>query len=71
MLFLFILIMQLSTELSIKQIFLNGVELDRVNPVKDLGVCLDSSLLFNDHYIHIQNRAYSMLGFIIRSCSNF
>jgi hypothetical protein len=38
--------------------------------VKDLGD-LDFSLSFNDHYIHIQNRASSMLGFIMRSCYNF
>uniref|UniRef100_A0A2S2QBB0 RNA-directed DNA polymerase n=1 Tax=Sipha flava TaxID=143950 RepID=A0A2S2QBB0_9HEMI len=51
--------------------FFKGIELDRVNLVKDLGVYLDSSLSFNDHYIHIQNRASSMLGFIMRSCNNF
>jgi hypothetical protein len=39
--------------------------------VKTLGVYLDFSLSFNDHYIHIQNRASSMLGFIMRNCNNF
>jgi len=51
--------------------FLNGIELERVNLIKDLGVYLDSSLSFNDHHVHIQNRASSMLGFIMRSCNNF
>lgn len=51
--------------------FLNGIELERVNLVKDLGIYLDSSLSFNDHHVHIQNRASSMLGFIMRSCNNF
>jgi len=51
--------------------FLNGIELERVNQVKDLGVYLDSSLSFNDHYVHIQNRASSMIGFIMRSCNYF
>lgn len=51
--------------------FLNGIELERVNQVKDLGVYLDSSLSFDDHHVHIQNRASSMLGFIMRSCNNF
>jgi len=55
----------------VNKYFLNGVELERVNLVKDLSVYLDSSLSFNDHYIHIQNRASSMLGFIMRSCNNF
>jgi len=55
----------------INKYFLNGIELERVNQVKDLGVYLDSSLSFNDHHVHIQNRASSMLGFIMRSCNNF
>lgn len=45
--------------------FLNGIEVEQVNQVIDLGVYLDSSLSFNDHYVHIQNRASSMLDFIM------
>lgn len=51
--------------------FLNNVELNRVNLVKDLGVYLDSYLSFSDHYIHIQIRGSSMLRFIMRFCYNF
>jgi len=33
--------------------YLNNILLDRVSLYKDLGIYSDSSLTFNDHYIHI------------------
>jgi hypothetical protein len=50
---------------------LNNVKLDRVSLYKDLGIYFNPFLSFNDHYIHIQNKASSMLGFINRSCKDF
>lgn len=56
----------------INKFFLNGIELDLVNHVKDLVIIyVDSSHSINDHLIYIQSKASSLLGFIIRSCNNF
>lgn len=38
-----------------------GVELDRGNHKKDLGIYLDSSLSFNEHCVYIQNNASSLV----------
>lgn len=51
--------------------YINNIKLDRVYLYKDLGIYFDPSLSFNDHYIYIQNKASSMLGFINRSCKDF
>ncbi|KAF0725325.1 Uncharacterized protein FWK35_00021174 [Aphis craccivora] len=50
---------------------LNNILFDRVFLFNDLGIYFDPTLSFNDHYIHIQNKASSMLGFINRSCKDF
>lgn len=39
--------------------------------VRDLGVWLDSKLLFSEHINHITKKAYRNLGFLIRSCKPF
>lgn len=36
--------------------YLNDTELTRVFHIKDLGVCFDTSLSFNDHYAYIINK---------------
>jgi len=46
-------------------------ELTRVYKNDDLGIIFDESLTFNEHYLCIQNKASSMLGFINRSCKSF
>ena len=46
---------------------LNNTQLNRVDKCKDLGVHLQSNLKFNDHFEYIVNRAYKILGFIIRN----
>ena len=46
-------------------------ELTRVYKNSDLGIIFDESLTFNEHYLYIQNKASSMLGFINRSCKSF
>lgn len=50
---------------------INGVPLQRVNFIRDLGVLFDSKLNFNSHIDSITKRAYKMLGFISRSLNNF
>lgn len=39
--------------------------------VKDLGVLLDTKLRFDNHINTAINKAYRMLGFLIRQCKNF
>jgi len=51
--------------------YINDIELDRVFHIKDLGICFDPSLSFNDHYAYVINKASSMLGFVSRFCSDF
>lgn len=50
---------------------LKGACLERVNVVKDLGVLLDSKLLFDHHVNHIVDKAHRTLGFILRASSPF
>lgn len=51
--------------------YLNNVKLECVFLFKDLEIYFNPYLSFNDHYIHIQNKASSMLGFINHSCKDF
>ena len=46
---------------------LNNIQLKRVNVVKDLGVTLDSKLLFEPHIEAIIRKALRNLGFILRT----
>ncbi|CAG9120858.1 unnamed protein product, partial [Plutella xylostella] len=41
------------------------------NEIKDLGVIMDSKLLFDKHVDAIVKKAYKLLGFVMRSCKNF
>lgn len=45
--------------------------LKRVSEIRDLGVLLDSKLLFQSHVEHITSKALKMLGFILRVSSVF
>ena len=45
--------------------------LNRLRVVKDLGVLMDEKLTFNEHVEYIVAKAYSMLGFVIRTCKEF
>lgn len=51
--------------------YLNGQNIQRVDRVRDLGVILDEKMSFVPHIEHITNKAYSMLGFVLRSCRDF
>lgn len=50
---------------------IEGQTLERKTVVKDLGILFDNKLTFRDHYDYIINKAYSMLGFIVRSSKGF
>lgn len=43
----------------------------RVEEMKDLGVIFDVKLTFNAHLDAVISKAYSMLGFMIRLCTDF
>lgn len=50
---------------------LNNFELTRKCEFEDLGVHLQANFTFNNHYNVIVNKAYKMLGFVIRSTKFF
>lgn len=41
-----------------------------LHEIRDLGVIMDSKLIFDTHINSITSKAYKALGFIIRSCKN-
>lgn len=51
--------------------FMNGSYLRELSEIKDLGVTFDSKLKFDRHIDQIVKKSYSMLGFIMRTTSNF
>lgn len=53
------------------QYTMNNEVLSRRDVVKDLGVSIDSRLTFDNHINDIVNRAYRLLGFVIRNSCNF
>lgn len=50
---------------------IEGSLLKRKNECRDLGVRLQSNLMFGNHYNDIVNKAYRALGFIIRNTKYF
>lgn len=50
---------------------LNGINLESVESIKDLGVTLDSKLHLNLHVDNIINKAFKMYGFVMRSSAKF
>lgn len=50
---------------------INGICLDRVNTINDLGVIIDSKLKFNEHINIITAKAFSVLGFVRRNTQLF
>ena len=51
--------------------YIDNIQIERKNNVKDLGVHFQTNFRFNTHYCDITNRAYRMLGFVIRNSKNF
>lgn len=49
----------------------NGVTIQRVSLVRDLGVFFDAKMLLSNHVEKIVQRAYRNLGFVIRTCIPF
>lgn len=50
---------------------INGILLEKVNSIKDLGITFDSKLRFDLHIEEIIKKAYRMLGFIMRATNKF
>ena len=50
---------------------LHGQPLGRINHMKDLGVILDSKLIFDEHIEYVVKKASRALGFVIRSGAKF
>lgn len=50
---------------------IDGVPLNEVDHIRDLGIFLDSKLRFNLHIDHIAKKANKMLGFVLRNCREF
>ena len=50
---------------------IDGVELEKVRLIKDLGIYFDEELTFNEHIDVTIRSANKMLGFIIRSSKDF
>uniref|UniRef100_A0A8D8ZWV8 Reverse transcriptase n=1 Tax=Cacopsylla melanoneura TaxID=428564 RepID=A0A8D8ZWV8_9HEMI len=51
--------------------FINGIEVNRVYQVKDLGVMFNCDLKFNSHYNAVVNKAFRTLGFLYRNSREF
>lgn len=50
---------------------INNQTISNFTEIRDLGVIMDSKLIFNNHIDKIVKKAYKLLGFLIRSCKNF
>lgn len=50
---------------------INGITLEQVSSIRDLGVIFDSKLRFDLHIEEIIKKSYRMLGFIMRATSKF
>jgi hypothetical protein len=50
---------------------MSNIHLVRLNKIRDLGVTLDSELIFKDHIFDTASKAAQMLGFILRTSRVF
>ena len=50
---------------------IDGNSINRVNMIRDLGILFDEKMSFASHIDYIVSKAYSMLGFMMRICSEF
>jgi len=50
---------------------IDGVQLEQVQVIKDLGVLFDKKLTFNNHVTFIKNKAMKLVGFIKSCCKHF
>lgn len=49
----------------------NGVAIDRVVQVRDLGVLMDNKMSFVPHIDYMVSKAFRSLGFVMRTCKPF
>ncbi|XP_053687174.1 uncharacterized protein LOC128736711 [Sabethes cyaneus] len=49
----------------------NGLSLDRVTSINDLGVTMNSKLCFNEHITATTSKTFAVLGFIRRNAREF
>lgn len=49
---------------------INGVNVERVSEMRDLGVIIDSKLSFSSHIEYISNKSKAALSFVKRTCRN-
>lgn len=50
---------------------INGISLQFVNQVRDLGIIVSTDLSFIDHVKKLYGKSQRVLGFIKRSCQDF
>ena len=50
---------------------IDGIVVNRVTSIRDLGVLFDQKMKFFGHIDYFDFKAYSMLGFTLRICSEF
>ncbi|CAH2093700.1 unnamed protein product [Euphydryas editha] len=48
---------------------INGVSLERVTEIRDLGLTLDVNMTFNKHITNICSKAFQSLGFVLRQAT--
>lgn len=50
--------------------FIDGVKIERVNEMTDLGVTVDSKLSFSAHIEYVTNKSKAALSFVKKACRN-
>lgn len=50
---------------------INGVQLERVTAIRDLGILFDTKLKFKSHITTCLSKSYRMLGFVMRLAKEF
>lgn len=55
----------------IERYTINGIQIERLNEIKDLGVTFTSTFSFNRHIIKLTADCYRQLGFILRATHDF
>lgn len=49
----------------------NNLTINRISNIRDLGVVFDQKMLFSEQIDAVINKAYSSMGFVLRSCKPF
>lgn len=51
--------------------YIDGVEVQKLSSVRDLGVQLDQALKFDVHILNIVSKSFKVLGFVLRNSKEF